>query len=165
MGGRMMKTDATTFELRVEETNLVCPVGTTYASQQMRDRTIPVLSCEGPCIRGEIARQAANRVARHAGFKRACQGEVMSIPSSAMAHWVRGADKVVVIDGCFLRCQARQMRQMMQPDQLIEVDALALYGKYTDVFDADAVPEAERVAAAEQVADRVLETLETTIKR
>ena len=160
-----MRTDATTFELRVEETKLVCPVGLRYANQQMREGTIPVLSCEGPCIRGEIARQAAHRVAKHAGFKRACQGEVMSIPGSAMARWVRGAEKVVVIDGCFLRCQARQMRQMMHPDQLIEIDALSLYKKYTDVFEIDDVPERERTAAAEQVAERVFETLETTIKR
>ncbi len=160
-----MKTDPTTFELHVEDTSLVCPVGIKYATQQMRDGTIPVLSCEGPCIRGEIARQAAHRVARHAGCKRACQGEVMSIPGSAMAHWVHAADKVVVIDGCFLRCQARQMRQMMRPGQLIEIDALSLYKKYTDVFEIDDVPEAERTAAAEQVAERVLETLEAAIKR
>ena len=160
-----MKTDATTFELHIEETDLVCPVGAKYANQQMRDGTIPVLSCEGPCIRGEIARQAANRVAKHAGFRRACQGEAMSIPSSAMARWVRGADKVVVIDGCFLRCQARQMRQMMHPEQLIEIDALSLYKKYTDLFDIDDVPERERTATAEQVAERVLRTLETTVKR
>lgn len=159
-----MNTDSPTFDIEVEETNLVCPVGVKYADQQMRDGTIPVLCCEGPCIRGEIARQAAHRVAKHASYKRACQGEVMTIPNSGMARWVHGAEKVVVIDGCFLRCQARQMRRMMQPNQLIEIDALSLYKKYTDKFEIDDVPEAERTAVAEQVAERVLAMLETAIK-
>lgn len=160
-----MRTEAPNFQIEVEGTNLVCPVGVKYADEQMRDGTIPVLCCEGPCIRGEIARQAAHRVAKHAPYKRACQGEVMTIPSSGMARWVRGSEKVVVIDGCFLRCQGRQMRHMLRPDQLIEIDALSLYKKYTDVFEIDAVPEAERTVVAEQVAERVLATLEMAIER
>jgi uncharacterized metal-binding protein len=115
-----MTTDPTTFLIEIDETSQQCAAGEKYAAQQMRDRTIPVLCCEGPCIRGEIARQAAHRVARKAPFARACQGEVMTMPHSAMARWVDGADKVVVIDGCFLKCQARQMRHMLPEDQLIE---------------------------------------------
>jgi uncharacterized metal-binding protein len=154
-----MMTDAARFQIDVEGTNQLCPAGEQYAAQQMRDGTIPVLCCEGPCIRGEIARQAAHRVAKHAPFARACQGEAMTVPKSGMARWVDGAAKVVVIDGCFLRCQARQMRSMLRPDQLIEIDALPLYKKYTELFAIDDVPEAERIAAAEQVAERVLEQL------
>jgi uncharacterized metal-binding protein len=152
-------TDPETFLIEVDETNQYCAVGEQYAARQMRDRTVPVLSCEGPCIRGEIARQAANRVAREAPFARACQGEVMTMPHSGMARWVDGSDKVVVIDGCFLKCQARQMRHMLRPDQLVEIDVLPLYKKYTDLFAIDDVPDAERTAVAEQVAERVLERL------
>ncbi|HSQ03489.1 MAG TPA: putative zinc-binding protein [Burkholderiales bacterium] len=160
-----MRTDTPTFDLEVEETSLRCPVGEKYAAQHMRDGSIPVLSCEGPCIRGEIARQAANRVAKHVPFARACQGEAMTIPESGMARWVSGAEKVVVIDGCFLRCQARQMRRMLQPDQLIEIDALSLYKKYTDKFEIDDVPESERTAVADDVAEQVLATREPVVRR
>ena len=160
-----MKTDAATFDLEVEGTSLRCPVGEQYAAQQMHDRSIPVLSCEGPCIRGEIARQAANRVARQAPFARACQGEAMTIPESGMARWVRNAEHVVVIDGCFLRCQARQMRRMLRPDQLIEIDALSLYKKYTDLFAIDDVPQAERNAVADEVASSVAAMLEPAVRR
>ena len=160
-----MTTDAATFQIEVDSTSQLCPAGEKYAAQQIRDRTIPVLCCEGPCIRGEIARQAAHRVAKHAPFARACQGEAMTVPKSGMARWVDGADKVVVIDGCFLRCQARQMRRLLRSDQLIEIDALPLYKKYTEYFAIDDVPEAERIAAAEQVAERVLEQLAPAFRR
>ena len=44
-------------------------------------------------------------------------------------------------------------------DKLAQFDALSMYRKYTDVFDIDAVPEAERIEVARQVADRVLSAL------
>ena len=160
-----MSTITPTFQIDVEDTRQLCPAGERYAAQQIRDRTIPVLCCEGPCIRGEIARQAAQRVARQAPFARACQGETMTVPKSGMARWVTEADKVVVIDGCFLRCQARQMRHMIRPDRMVEIDALPLYRKYTDLFEIDAVPEADRIAVAEQVAERVLQQLVSATAR
>ena len=156
---------ATSFPIAVEATTLKCPTGERYAEQRMREGSTPVLCCEGPCIRGEIARQAANRVAKHAPFARACQGEVMSVPESGMARWVRDAEHVVVIDGCFLQCQARQMRQMLRDDQLVEIDALALYKRYTNVFEIDDVPESERDAVAREVADRILTRLGPAIGR
>lgn len=154
-----MPAEAASFSLEVEGTTLTCPVGQRYAAEQIREGRVPVLSCEGPCIRGEIARQAAHRVARQEPFARACQGEAMAVPDSEMARWVREADQVVVLDGCFLRCQARMMRRMLRPDQLIEIDALPLYGKYTDKFAIDEVPEAERSTVADQVAELVLAQL------
>ncbi len=147
------------FEIHVHGTPLVCPTGERYAEARLREGSVPVLSCEGPCIRGEIARQAANRVAQHPPFARACQGEAMTVPRSGMARWVREAERVVVVDGCFLRCQGRQMRSMLRPDQLVEIDVLPLYNKYTDKFDTDDVPEAERNAVAGDVAEKVLAML------
>lgn len=147
------------FALEVEATTLVCPTGERYADERIREGSIPVLSCEGPCIRGEIARQAANRVARQGRFARACQGETMTVPHSGMARWVREAERVVVVDGCFLRCQARQMRSMLRPGQLVSIDVLPFYQKYTDKFDIDDVPEPERNALAEEIAGRIVAQL------
>lgn len=160
-----MTANATTFQLEIEETTLVCPTGEKYAAQQMRDGTVPVFSCEGPCIRGEIARQAANRIGKQAGFARACQGEALTVPQSGMARWIREAEQVVVIDGCFLQCQARQMRRLLRPDQIVEIDVLPLYNRYTDQFAIDAVPEAERDAVADRVAEQVREKLAEAISR
>ncbi len=154
-----MKPESSTFPIEVETTTQVCPTGEKYAEQVIRERRNPVLSCEGPCIRGEIARLAAHRVAKQPPYARACQGEALAVPQSGMARWIRGAEQVVVLDGCFLRCQARMMRRMLRPGQIVEIDALALYRKYTDKFEIDDVPEAERRAVADVVAQSVLAKL------
>jgi uncharacterized metal-binding protein len=156
-----MSASKSTFQIEIEQTAGLCPAGERYALQHLHERHIPVLSCEGPCIRGEIARQAAHRVASQRPYARACQGEAVAVPGSAMARWVRESDKVVVLDGCFLRCQARMMRRLLRPDQLVEIDAMAIYKRYGDLYEIDSVPEIERNAAADDVAKRVLIELAT----
>jgi hypothetical protein len=79
-----------------------------------------------------------------------------------MAHWVKQADKSVVIDGCFLRCNGRALKGLIQDGKLIDIDALPLYKKYTDVFLMEDVPEEERKAVARQVADRIIGMLKET---
>lgn len=148
------------FQLEVEETKGKCPIGETIGARNIADGRTPVLSCEGACIRGEIARQAAHMVAKEDGYRRGCHGELFSVPASAMAKWVQGADKVVVIDGCFLKCHGRIVKNLVGEDQLIQFDALGHYRKYQDLFDIDDVPEADRQAVAREVADWVLAELQ-----
>jgi uncharacterized metal-binding protein len=148
------------FSVQVEGTKASCPVGERYASEQMAQQRTPVLSCEGPCIRGEIARLAANTVAREMpGLARSCHAEAFFVPHSAMSRWVRSAPKVVMIDGCFLQCHGRVVRKLVPEQRVIHFDALSLHRKYSDVFLIEDVPEEERVAAARQVADAILEEL------
>ncbi len=120
---------------------------------------IPVISCEGGCIRGEIARIAANIVAKEEPFGRSCHGEVFTVPDSAIAQWTMNAPKVVVIDGCFLHCHGRILQNIIDEGRLEIFDALSHYKKYSDLFDIDEVPEAERLQVAYDVADWVLTTL------
>lgn len=147
------------FSIEVEGTEGRCPIGEATGNTNMSEGRIPVLSCEGGCIRGEIARLAASMVAREEPYARACHGELLSVPDSAMAQWVKQADKVVLIDGCFLRCHGRILEGLLGKDRLVQFDALQVYKKYTDVFDIDDVPEEERKEAARQVADAVLREL------
>ncbi len=154
-----MSKSNTTFSIEVEGTENRCPIGEKIGNRNMREGKIPVLSCEGACIRGEIARLAANLVAKGEAFARGCHGELLSVPDSAMAQWVKKAKKVVLIDGCFLRCHGRIIENLVGQDKLVQFDALSVYKKYTDVFDIDDVPEADRKEAARQVADSVLASL------
>jgi len=147
------------FSIEVESTNGKCPIGETTGNRNIDEGRIPVLSCEGACIRGEIARLAAGMVGREEGFARACHGELLSVPDSAMARWVRQAGRVVLIDGCGLRCHGRILETLLDKGTLTQFNALAVYQKYTDVFDIDGVPEEDRRQAARQVADRVLAAL------
>jgi uncharacterized metal-binding protein len=149
------------FSLDVQGVKGFCPAGEAYAQQQMEAGTIPVLSCEGACIRGEIARLAANMVAQDVpSLARACHAETFFVPHSAMAQWVKKADKAVMIDGCFLKCHGRVLRNLVDPERIVQIDALPLYKRYTDIFLMDDVPEEERKTVARQVADRIIAKLE-----
>jgi uncharacterized metal-binding protein len=145
------------FSVAVHGVKGFCPAGETYAKRNISEGKIPVLSCEGPCIRGEIARLAANLVAHDVpSFARACHAETFFVPHSSMARWVKDAAHVVMIDGCFLKCHGRVLTKLVGEEKVIQFDALPLYKKYTDVFLMDDVPEEERTAVARQVADQIM---------
>jgi uncharacterized metal-binding protein len=146
-----------THTLEYQTTQQLCPTGEAYAKRQIAEKRTPVLACEGPCIRGDIARLAANLVAREVPtLARACHGETFFVPDSSIARWVKEADKVLMIDGCFLQCHGRVLRQLVGEERIVSIDALPLYMKYTDVFSMDDVPEDERKAVARQVADKII---------
>ena len=148
------------FSVDVQEVKGFCPAGEMYANQQMAAKKIPVLTCEGPCIRGEIARLAGNLVAQEvSSLARACHAETFFVPHSTMAAWVKGAEKTIMIDGCFLKCHGRVLNQLIGEEKVVQFDALRLYKKYTDVFLIDDVPEEERKALARQVADKIIAML------
>lgn len=154
--------DASTpdFSLDVEGVKGFCPAGEMYAKKQRSNGTVPVLACEGPCIRGEIARLAANLITREIpGLGRACHAEAFLVPHSAMAAWVKAAKKSIMIDGCFLSCHGRVLNKLVGEEKVIHIDALPLYKKYSDIFLMDDVPEEERKAVARQVADRIIAKL------
>jgi uncharacterized metal-binding protein len=150
----------TVFNLEVTKTEKKCPVGETTGKQNEEEGKVPVLSCEGACIRGEIARVAANMVAKEAPYRRGCHGELLAVPDSAMAKWVKRSGKVVLIDGCFMGCHGRILEHIIGRGNLVRFDALSFYKKYTDRFDIDSVPEKERLETARMVADMVIAELE-----
>jgi uncharacterized metal-binding protein len=156
-----MKKVTEDFVLRVDGVKGVCPAGEEWAERNITNKKIPVLSCEGPCVRGDIARRAANIVGKGEPFASACYAELALVTHSYMARWVKQADKVVMIDGCFLKCIGRVLNNLVDQEKIVHIDALALYHKYTDVFDIEDVPEAERIETARQVADQVLPILST----
>ncbi len=148
------------FSLQVQGVKGFCPAGETYAKRQRAEAKIPVLSCEGPCIRGEIARLAGNIVAKEiASCARACHAETFFVPHSTMATWVKEAKKVLMIDGCFLKCHGRVLKNLVNAERVVHIDALSLYKKYTDVFLMDDVAEDERKAVAREVADKIIASL------
>ena len=152
------------FSLKVEGMKAVCPLGEVVGNEMIAERRIPVISCEGGCFRGEIARVAAHMVAEEQPYSRGCHGEMFTAPRSAMAQWAKKADKVVVIDGCFMHCHGRIMKNIVGSENTIEFDALPMYDrdkKYSKKMLVSEVPEAERRVLARQVADKVLTKLRT----
>lgn len=147
------------FSLEVSGVKGVCPAGEVYAKRNIDEQKIPVISCEGPCIRGEVARLAANIVGEEAPFARCCYAETLLVPHSSMTDWVKGAEKVVVIDGCFLSCMARVLENVIDKDRIIHIDTNPLYEGYADTFLYTDVPEETRKELARKVADKILEKL------
>ena len=154
-----MKRVTPDFTVQVDGVKGVCPAGEAWAEEKILQKKTPVRSCEGPCVRGDIARRAANFVAQEEPFARACFPETFFVPHSSMARWVKEADRVVMIDGCFLKCIGRILNNQVDQEKIIHIDALSLYKKYTDLFDMDDVPEAERIETARHVADQILPPL------
>ncbi len=158
-----MKESTGSIVFEVSKTEKTCPIGETVGNRNMAEGKIPVLTCEGGCIRGEIARLAANFVVKEEPFRRGCHGELLTVPGSAIAQWIRRSEKVLLIDGCFLHCHGRILENMIDKDKLLQFDALSYYKKYTDLFDVDSVPEQERKETARKVADAVLLELRKTV--
>ena len=154
-----MNTNTTEFSLKVDGVEGLCPSGEKHAQDRMAEGKIPVLSCEGPCIRGEIARLAANIVATEPPYARSCYAESFLVPHSSMKRWLMEADKVVMIDGCFLKCLGRVLNNIVDKERIIHIDSLPLHGKFADVFLYTDVPEAERAEVAQDVADQILTML------
>ncbi len=122
------------------------------------ERPIPVISCEGGCFRGEIARVSANILSEEAPFARVCHGEVLNAPDSSAAAMVKNAENVVVIDGCYLHCHGKLLEAVIAKDKLLHFDALPIYnigGKYTHIVDINTLPESYRRRLARIVAMNV----------
>ncbi len=146
-------------ELTISKTNGKCPIGEKVGEQCIANNNIPVISCEGACIRGEIARLAANYVSKHENYRRGCHGELFTVPESNIANWIKGAPKVICIDGCFLKCHSRILENIIDPSKLLVFDALSHYKRYNDIFYIDDVPEEERKEVGMSVAKWVIQSI------
>jgi len=150
------------FSIEIEGKKTVCPLGEVVGNKMIAEGKIPVISCEGGCFRGEIARVASHMVAKEEPYSRGCHGEMFTAPRSAMAEWAKKANKVVVIDGCFMHCHGRIMKNIVGHENMIQFDALPMYNKdnkYSETMLVDEIPEAERKDLARQVAEKILANL------
>jgi uncharacterized metal-binding protein len=144
--------------VQVRLTDRRCPLGDAYARKHL---TAPpkaaVLSCEGMCLRGELARRAANRVAHELAPERTvrvCHGGLLEA-GGGMRDLVERADQVLVLDGCSMACGTRLLQgaepqvkpKVVFTDRLIEFDR--------GLFGVDEMPEEEIDHHARTIAGRV----------
>lgn len=127
-----------------------------------RSPRIAVMACEGGCIKGEVARVAANILAyqleRDAAV-RICLGDAVT-GNSGFVELVKQAPKTIVIEGCSLNCGTQIMKTRLPDFEPIIVEAIRLYSfdrdKYFEIFD---MPRAEIEQYAKIVADYVEKTI------
>lgn len=146
--------------VRIRKTKNVCSLCEDYA-QRHAQKPIAVLSCEGACLRGEIARRAANKICYDLipeKTVRICLGGAFT-KDTGQRNLVRNAQHVVAIEGCFIRCASRMMQGVLVDlkPQLIVADSLYELGG--DLFGVDELPEEQIRAHAEQVALKITEMI------
>ncbi len=108
----------------------ICPDGQRYVAKQM---SLPpkkvVIACEGACIKGEVARTAANMLAywlRAVEAVRICLGDAAT-GDSGMTELVKRAPEVIAIEGCPLHCGLTVLKSRFPDLQATVVEASTPY--------------------------------------
>lgn len=146
--------------IQVEKTRNVCPMCEDYAARQAT-KPVAVMCCEGACLRGEVARQAANLLCHSLAPDRTvriCLGGAFT-KDTGQRSLVRDAPRVIALEGCFLNCSSRMMRGVigdLEPEIIL---ADRLYDFDRRLFGIDEMPRAEIEAHARTVAEKVAERL------
>lgn len=101
----------------------VCPEGRAYVNQKLTESPKKaIICCEGACIKGEVARGAANILAyqlQKENSVRICMGDAAT-GNSGMLELIERAPEVIAVEGCALQCGTEILRKRV-PDQKITV--------------------------------------------
>ncbi len=144
----------------IEKTRNVCPMCEDYARAQA-SKPVVVMCCEGACLRGEIARQAANLLCHTLAPEktvRLCLGGAFT-KDTGQRGLARNGKRAIALEGCFIECATRMMKGVipnLKPEVII---ADTLYDFDRSLFGIDQMPEAQIKVHAEEVARKVLEQL------
>lgn len=139
--------------VQVEKTKKVCPLCEDYARRQA-SKPVVVMSCEGGCLRGEVARRAANVLCFELAPEktaRLCLGGAFT-KDSGQRVLARNAKRIVAIEGCFIECASRMMRGVVPDLEPEVVIADTLYDFDRNLFGINEMPESELNAHSRQVA-------------
>lgn len=143
--------------IQIPKTEAVCPMCEDYAAKQV-DKPVVVMSCEGACLRGEIARKAANLICHELSPQktvRICLGGAFT-KDGGQRQLVRKGKRVIAVEGCFIECASRTMKGVI-PDLDAEIIiADDLYEFNRDLFGIDEMPEEQIKEHALEVAEKVV---------
>lgn len=140
----------------------ICAEGARYVEKVLLGSPkAAIMACEGACIKGEIARVAANILAyqleRDASV-RICLGDAVT-GDSGFVDLVKKAPETIVIEGCFLHCGTQIMKTRIPDFNPTIVEAIRLYSfdrdKYFEIFD---MPRAEIKQYAQRIASHIQQT-------
>ena len=141
----------------IETTEKSCGLCEDYARSQ-HDKPIAVICCEGACLRGEVARRAANLLCFTLAPEltaRICLGSAFT-KDAGQRRLVENAQKALVLEGCFLRCATRMIAGAVKNRVLETVIADGLYDFDHSLFGCNQVADAEIDAFARTAAEKVL---------
>lgn len=146
--------------IEVQVLDRSCAAGDTYAAKHFTCKPkAAVMSCEGACLKGEVARRAANITAHTLEPDRAvriCHGGGLMLNQGGMRKLIEVAEQAIVVDGCGLLCGTRLAKAAFPEKKFNTVVANSLYQGDDSIFGVNEVPEEEIQAKAREVADQIV---------
>ncbi len=145
---------------RIEKTKNSCSLCEDYAERQ-KNKPVAVMCCEGACLRGEVARQAANILSYSLAPEktiRICLGGAFT-KDTGQRNVVKNAGRLIALEGCLIECSSRMMKGVingLQPEVII---ADRFYKFDRSMFGIEEMPPDQIQAHARTVAQKVAEML------
>lgn len=142
---------------KIKKTNNICPMCESYAKEQA-SKPVAIMCCEGGCLRGEIARQAANIICHKMTpdkTARICLGGAFT-KNTGQRNLVGNAKVLIALEGCFIECASRMMKGVIPGLTPRVVIADSLYDFDRNLFGIDQMTEEEIKAHAMTVAQKVI---------
>lgn len=146
--------------VRIEKTKNSCGLCEDYAERR-KAKPVVVMSCEGACLRGEVARQAANILCHTLAPEktvRICLGGAFT-KDTGQRNLVRSAQRLIALEGCFTNCSSRMMAGVIEGLEPEVVIADRLYNFNRNLFSVEEMPPGEIQAHARTVAQKVADSL------
>ncbi len=159
-----MDDSKSTMVVTIETTEKSCGLCEDYAQSQQR-KPIAVICCEGACLRGEVARRAANLLCFELAPEataRICLGSAFT-KDAGQRGLVEKAKKALVLEGCFLRCASRMIAGVVKNPGLETVIVDKLYDFNHNLFGCDQVADREMNVFAREAAVKVLNGIEVLL--
>ena len=146
--------------VRIEKTKNGCRLCEDYAERQ-KFKPVVVMSCEGACLRGEVARQAANILCQSLAPEktaRICLGSAFTKDTGQRAL-VRNAPRLIALEGCAINCSSRMMNGAIEGLNPEVIVADRLYEFDRRMFGIEEMPPEHIQAYAHAVAQKIADTL------
>jgi len=146
--------------IRIEKTKNTCPMCEDYAKKQA-SKPVAVMCCEGACLRGEVARQAANLICHSLAPEktvRICLGGAFT-KDTGQRNLVGNAKRVIALEGCFIQCSSRMMKGVINGLEPEVIVADRLYDFEKKLFGVEEVTESQIKTYAEEVAGKIVQKL------
>jgi uncharacterized metal-binding protein len=154
--GSKLRADDDYEVVRIKKANSSCHFCDDYAERQ-KAKPVAVMCCEGACLRGEIARQAANILCHSLASEksvRICLGGAFT-KDTGQRNLVRKAARLIALEGCFVNCSSRMMHGVIEGLRPEVIIADQLYDFDRTIFGVEGMPPEEIQAHARTVAHKV----------
>lgn len=146
--------------MHVRVLNQSCSAGDTYAKHHLTEEPkAAIVSCEGACLKGEVARRAANLIAHELTPSRAvriCHGGAFLLNQGGMRKLVAMADQAIVVEGCAMACGSRIAKAAFPDRDFQVVVANTLYEGDDTLFGTNEATDTYIRKKSLEVADQVM---------